>query len=82
MGMSHFQQWSKASAAERRTIVQAEVRRIEEDQIKARSTEQLNEVGSTRAVLWTVLWRKDQLRISFLLRSVYDTVPSSVNLHQ
>ena len=37
--MFHFQQWSKASAAERRTMVQAEVRRKEEYQWKARSTE-------------------------------------------
>ena len=39
VGMSHFQRWSKVSAAERRTMVQAEVCRTEEDQRKARSTE-------------------------------------------
>ena len=51
--MSHFQQWSKASAAERLTIVQAEVRHTEEDQRKARNrnwkTVDLDKVGSTRA---------------------------------
>ena len=51
--MSHFQQWSKASAAERLTIVQAELRRKEEDQRKERNrtwkTADLDEVGSTRA---------------------------------
>ena len=31
--MSHFQQWSKASAAERHTMVQAEVRRTDEDKV-------------------------------------------------
>ena len=76
--MSHFQQWSKASAAERRTI-QAEVHRTEEDQRKAKSTE-LGKQGAwmkwdlpERELIWAELWRKDQLRISFLLRSVYDT---------
>ena len=39
VGISHFQQWSKASAAERHTMVEAEVRRAEEGQRKARSTE-------------------------------------------
>ena len=35
-----------------------------------------------RELTWAGLWRKDQFRISFLLRSVYDTLPSPVNLHQ
>ena len=35
-----------------------------------------------RELTWAELWRKDQFRISFLLRSVYDKLPSSVNLHQ
>ena len=39
VGMSHFQQWLKASATDTRTMVLAEVRRTEEDQRKARSTE-------------------------------------------
>ena len=39
VGTSHFQQWSKASAAERDTMVQVEVRCTEEDHRKARSTE-------------------------------------------
>ena len=34
VGMSHFQQRSKASAVEMRTMVLAEVRRTEEDQSK------------------------------------------------
>ena len=45
VGMSHFLQWSKASAAEGRTMLQAEVRRTEGVQRKARSTGGLNEVG-------------------------------------
>ena len=54
VGMSHYQQWSKASASERRTMVQAEVRHTEDDQRKAGSTLPwktvgLDKVGSTRA---------------------------------
>uniref|UniRef100_A0A8W8KD62 Uncharacterized protein n=1 Tax=Magallana gigas TaxID=29159 RepID=A0A8W8KD62_MAGGI len=39
LGLSHFQQWSKISAAERTTMDQAEVRRTEDDQRKARAIE-------------------------------------------
>lgn len=39
LGLSHFQQWSKISAAERHTMDQAEVRRTEDDQRKARAIE-------------------------------------------
>lgn len=38
VGMSHFQQWSKASATERRSMVQAEVRCTEKNQRKAGTT--------------------------------------------
>ena len=60
-------------------MVQAEVRRTEEDQRKARSTElgkkwELPE----RELTWVELWRKDQFSISVLLRSAYDTLPSPV----
>ena len=70
VGMSHFQQLLKASAAERRTMVHAEVRHTEEDQRKARSTE-LGKQGVwmkwdllERELTWGEQWRKDQSRIS------------------
>lgn len=51
MGNTHYQQCSKALAAERRTMVhwQEKIRRTEEDQRKARQTdlEGLDEVGSS-----------------------------------
>lgn len=49
LGLSHFQQWSKISAAERRTMDQAEVRRTEDDQRKARATRGLDKVEHVRA---------------------------------
>lgn len=88
LGLSHFQQWSKISAAERRTMDQAEVRRTEDDQRKARAIE-LGKQGVwikwnmwERELTWAELWRKDQFRISFLVWSVYDALKSSVNLQQ
>ena len=35
-----------------------------------------------RKVSWTELWRMEPVRISFMLRSVYDALPSLSNLHQ
>ena len=70
VGMSHFQQLLKASAAELRTMVQAEVRRTEEDQRKARLTELRKQEAwmkwdlPERKLTWAELWRKDQFRIS------------------
>ena len=69
-------------------MVQAEVRHTEEDQRKARSTELIKQGAlikwdlPERQLTRTELWRKDQFGISFLLRSVYDTLPSPVYLHQ
>ncbi|XP_033725208.1 uncharacterized protein LOC117315172 [Pecten maximus] len=88
LGMVHFQQWKNATATERRGMVQTEVRRVEEDQRRAKAVE-LGKQGKwlkwelpERRLSWSELWRKDQYRIAFLLRSVYDTLPSPSNLHQ
>ena len=35
-----------------------------------------------RRIAWSDLWKMDQLRVAFLLRSGYDILPSSANLHQ
>ncbi|CAC5381746.1 unnamed protein product [Mytilus coruscus] len=35
-----------------------------------------------RKITWAELWRMEPFRISFMLRSVYDTLPSPSNLHQ
>ena len=92
--MSHFQQWSKASATERRTMVQAEVRRTEEYKQNCFLFIfiWLTKLGKNRRPGWSGTyqseswhrqnWRKDQFRISFLLIPVYDTLLSPVKLHQ
>ena len=88
LGMIHFQQWAKATPTERRSMVQAEVRRTEEDERRARAAE-LGKQGAwmqwelpRRDMSWAEMLRKDQFRIVFLLRPVYDTLPSPANLQQ
>lgn len=51
LGMTHFQKWGKASPRERRTMVQAEIRKLEEEQRKATVVELGSQGASTRCDL-------------------------------
>ncbi|KAI8501656.1 hypothetical protein Bbelb_209270 [Branchiostoma belcheri] len=86
LGSSHFQQWGKASKKERRAMVQTEVRQLEEEGRRAKAVE-LSSQGAwtrwnlpSRKLTWADVWKLEPFRISFLLRSVYDTLPSPANL--
>lgn len=86
LGIDHFQQWEKSEGKERRDMVLQEVRKGEEDQRRSKSV-QLGQQGAwtkwdlpSRKVTWAELWRLEPIRISFMLRSVYDTLPSPSNL--
>ena len=69
-------------------MVQKEVRRSEEEHSKSKAVELSKQCVWTkwnlpeRKVSWTELWRMEAVRIFFMLRSVYNTQPSSSNLHQ
>jgi hypothetical protein len=68
-------------------MVQTEVRRAKEDTRKIAAELGKQDVWKRwnlleRILTWTKLWTKDQYRLSFLLRSVYDTLPSPANIHQ
>ena len=88
LGMAHFQQWSKASEEERRKMEQREVRMSEEEHRKAKAVDLSKQGAWTKwnlpetKVSWTELWRMEPVRISLMLRSVYDALPSLSNLHQ
>ena len=67
-------------------MVLQEVRKGEEDQRRSKAV-QLGQQGAwtkwdlpSRKVTWAELWRLEPIRISFMLRSVYDTLPSPSNL--
>ncbi|KAK0140163.1 hypothetical protein N1851_022917 [Merluccius polli] len=87
LGSTHFQQWTKADPRQRSDMVQAEVRQLEEDGRWSRAVE-LGVQGAwtkwdlpKRKITWPELWRLEPFRISFLLRSVYDTLPTPTNLY-
>lgn len=85
LGTSNFQRWGKANSKERRALVQAEVRDLEEERRKAKVVELGSQAAWTRWELpkrrltWADLWKLEPFRISFLLRAVYDTLPTPVN---
>nr|XP_055036896.1 uncharacterized protein LOC129424307 [Misgurnus anguillicaudatus] len=88
LGTSHFQKWSKSTPREKRAMIQEEVRTLEEETRRAKSIELATQGAWTRwnlpkkKITWSELWRLEPFRISFLLRAVYDTLPTPVNLHR
>jgi len=79
--------WSKASEKERRTLVQDEVRRMEEETRLTKSVtlkkheNWLNWEGAQqRKLTWNDIWTMEGDILSFLLKSVYDVLPSPTNL--
>jgi len=86
LGMSHFTEWNTAGGKQKRDLVQEEIRRAQESVRMARMVELGQQGASTRwtvqqrRVTWSEIWRMEPVRISFMLRSVYDVLPSPANL--
>ena len=81
--------WSKANRRERKEMVVAEVTRTEEERYKIKAVSQGRQGSWTtwegvanRNIRWADLWKIPQARLSFLIRSTYDTLPCPRNLHQ
>ena len=79
--------WKSANTAERRKLVQEEVRKKEEESRQAQAVTMRKqgswlhwEAALGRKLNWNDLWRMEGPRVSFLLRSVYDVLPSPTNL--
>ncbi|KAL0159986.1 hypothetical protein M9458_043711, partial [Cirrhinus mrigala] len=81
--------WSKANRKQRKEMVVAEVTRMEEDRYKIKAVSQGQQGSWTtwegimnRNISWSDVWKIPQARLSFLIRSTYDTLPCPRNLHQ
>ncbi|XP_052268193.1 uncharacterized protein LOC127869579 [Dreissena polymorpha] len=78
--------WSRSDQQERRAMIQSEVKRKEESARQARAVEMGAQGTWTtwnttdRKLTWGEIWKYEPLRFSFLLRSVYDLLPSPANL--
>ncbi|VDI68178.1 Hypothetical predicted protein [Mytilus galloprovincialis] len=87
-GMTTKPRWDTANEKGRRELVQQEIRQMEEESrnVKAVGMKQqgswLNWQGArSRALTWSEIWSMEGYRLSFLLRSVYDVLPSPSNLY-
>ena len=86
IGATKVPLWSQSDQRERRAMIQAEVRRVEENTRQARAVEMGAQGAWTtwntidRKLTWEDIWRYEPLRLSFLLRSVHDLLPSPTNL--
>ena len=83
------ERWSKASTVERRKMVINEVHHQEEQMRCARAVSQAKqgqwmkwEGLEKRKLSWKDLWDMEAGRITFLVRSIYDVLPTPTNLHQ
>ena len=86
IGATNTVLWSRSDQNERRALIQSEVRRVQEHARQARVVEMGAQGAWTtwnttdRKLTWGDIWKYETLRFSFLLRSVYDLLPSPANL--
>ena len=87
LGSSKMEWWSKTKGKAKRDMVIQEIRN-EEDKGRFQKAVQQSQQGQwtawegalQRSLSWNDLWHMAPLRISFILRSVYDLLPSNANL--
>ena len=87
MGSSVTKWWSKIKRKERRDMVINEIRMNEDSRRVQKAVQQPQQGQWTnwdnalqRFLTWNDIWHMAPLRISFLIRSVYDLLPSNANL--
>ena len=87
LGSSTAKWWSKAEGKEKRDMVINEIR-LNEDSRRVQKAVQQPQQGQwtnwdnalQKSLSWNEIWHMAPLRISFLIRSVYDLLPSNANL--
>ncbi|GFO13637.1 polyprotein [Plakobranchus ocellatus] len=87
LGSTTAKWWSKTQGKEKRDMIIDEIRN-KEDSIRVQKAVQQPQQGQwtqwdtalQRSLTWNDIWHMAPLRISFLIRSVYDLLPSKANL--
>ena len=87
LGSSTAKWWSKAEGKEKRDMVINEIRLNEDSRRIQKAVQQPQQAQWTnwdnalqKSLTWNEIWHMAPLRISFLIRSVYDLLPSNANL--
>ncbi len=88
LGLNTRQPWSSATTVQRRELVQSEIRK-EEEEIRKVKAVQMGSQGSWtkwqttgRKLSWTDIWKYQFFQLQFLIRAVYDVLPTSANLER
>ncbi|GFO18905.1 polyprotein [Plakobranchus ocellatus] len=87
LGSTTAKWWSKTEGKEKRDMIIDETRNKEDSTRVQRAVQQPQQGQWTnwdtaiqRSLTWNDIWHMAPLRISFLIRSVYDLLPSNANL--
>lgn len=88
LGCSTRVSWNNADPKKRRTMVQMEVRKAEEEVRHVKAVAMKKQGSWTkwegvrgRALTWQDIWSMEGHRVKFLMCSVYDVLPTPSNLH-
>lgn len=86
-GHGDIRWWSKASVRERRDMVVQEIREAENSKRFQKAVQQRQQGQWTtwegalqRSLTWNDVWHMAPLRLSFIIRSIYDLLPTGANL--
>ncbi|XP_060076611.1 uncharacterized protein LOC132556244 [Ylistrum balloti] len=88
LGSTRVERWGTADTAGRRKMVQDNIRKMEEEIRKVKAVEMGAQGAWTkwetteRRLTWADIWKLEPCRIQFLLRSVYNVLPTPTNLHR
>ena len=89
VGWSHFERWSTADApAKAAMIIQERRRQMETERIALVVQQRQQGKWTTwdevlqRSVTWKDIWRMSPLHLAFMIRLVYDVLPSRTNLQK
>ena len=87
LGWFHHVWWSKASSQERTNLIIQDRRRameLERVQLGAQMSQQGDwtrwEAAVQHSMTWNDLWRYSPIRLSFVIRAMYDQLPTASNL--
>ena len=88
LGTQNFKPFSSSKAVEKRKTVVKELRTNEEDERKAKLVQcsvqgqcmRWESLTIERKITWREIWEWETARLSFLIKSTYDVLPSPANL--
>lgn len=89
LGSLEVPHFNKAQGRERRQLIQDYIRAVVEEERMSRAVAMRQQGAWTRweqvmerKITWNDLWRMDSESIKFLIKAVYDILPSPSNLHR